>query len=134
MTLAASTLGWVQLPAAIVEPLIAASIVYVAAENLARSAGGSRAGLTFAFGLIHGFGFAGALRDLGVGGGGTGIALPLAAFNLGVEAGQLALVLALMPLLSRLRAHPTLAGRTVAAASALVLAAGAWWLVERLTR
>jgi hypothetical protein len=134
VTLAASTLEWVQLPGTIVEPLIAASIVYVAAENLVRGAGGSRTGLTFAFGLIHGFGFAGALRDLGVAGGGIGIALPLAAFNLGVEAGQVVLVLMLMPLLSRLRAHPTLAGRTMAAASAFVLAAGAWWLVERLTR
>ncbi|MBM3866591.1 MAG: HupE/UreJ family protein, partial [Verrucomicrobia bacterium] len=69
LTLAAATLDWVRLPASLVEPIIAATIVYVGAENLWRR-GEEPAGrwlLTFGFGLIHGFGFASILRDLGVG-------------------------------------------------------------------
>jgi hypothetical protein len=132
VTLAASTLGWVQLPPAVVEPAIAASIMYVAAENIVRGADGGRSRLTFVFGLIHGFGFAGALRELGVGESGAAIAVPLAAFNLGVEAGQVAVVVTLMPVLTRLRAYPTLAIRAATVGSALVFVAGTYWLVERV--
>ena len=132
VTLVASTLGWVQLPPAVAEPLIAASIMYVAAENIVRGGERSRAGLTSVFGLVHGFGFAGALRELGVGANGGGIAMPLAAFNLGVEAGQVAVVIVLMPTLARLRAYPPAALRAATAGSALVFVAGTYWLVERV--
>ena len=96
VTLSLAVLGLVAAPPAIVEPLIAASIVFVGIENLVRDPGASRWKLTFAFGLVHGFGFAGALRDLGIGTDGAGVAVPLACFNAGVEAGQIAVVVALL--------------------------------------
>ena len=104
VTLALAVLGFVRVPGAVVEPLIAASIVFVGIENLVRQPPGSRWKLTFAFGLMHGFGFAGALQDLGVGAGGA-VATPLASFNLGVEAGQIAVVVLLWPLICGLRAQ-----------------------------
>ena len=98
ITLAAATLGWVHVPQAPVEAAIALSIVFVAAEILHAAAG--RPGLAarkpwlvaFSFGLLHGLGFAGALRDVGI----PQDAIPaaLAFFNLGVEAGQLLFVAA----------------------------------------
>src|SRR6185295_3996903 len=84
-TLAVATLGLVNLPSTIVEPLIAASILYVGVENLLRKDYRRRWLLTFAFGLIHGFGFASVLRELGIGANGGGVAVPLFSFNLGVE-------------------------------------------------
>jgi hypothetical protein len=108
ITLACASLGWIQLPGRLVESVIAASIVIAAANNflfrtpgLSRSPGGRSAWLAFGFGLIHGFGFAGALSEIGAEG------LPwwqtLLAFNLGVEAGQLAIVAAFLPLAFLLR-------------------------------
>jgi hypothetical protein len=102
ITLACASLGWIQLPARLVESVIAASIVIAAANNfLSHSPGGRSAWLAFGFGLIHGFGFAGALSEIGAEG------LPwwqtLLAFNLGVEAGQLAIVAAFLPLAFLLR-------------------------------
>jgi len=130
ITLALAVLGVVRVPSALIEPLIAASIVFVGIENLVRQPLHSRAKPTFAFGLIHGFGFAGALTDLGVGAGGS-IAVPLASFNLGVEAGQIAVVTALWPLILMLQARAS--GRPCLArlCSGVVVAAGAFWLVER---
>jgi hypothetical protein len=130
ITLALAVLGVVRMPSALIEPLIAASIVFVGMENLVRQPLGARAKLTFAFGLVHGFGFAGALTDLGIGGEGT-IAVPLASFNLGVEAGQIAVVTALWPLILMLQARSS--GRFCLAriCSGFVVAAGAFWLIER---
>jgi hydrogenase/urease accessory protein HupE len=132
LTLALAVLGFVQMPAAIVEPLIAASIVFVGLENLVRDEIDSRWKLTFAFGLVHGFGFAGVLRELGIGAGGTGVAMPLGAFNIGVEAGQIAVACAVWPLIPRLRAEPLARFRLARACSLLVVAGGAYWLVERI--
>jgi hypothetical protein len=84
-----------------VECAIAASIAYVAYENVLRAQPVHRWRVTAAFGLIHGFGFAGALRDLGLAG--DRLLPTLLGFNVGVEAGQLAVVLVLWPLLTRLR-------------------------------
>ncbi len=130
ITLALAVLGLVRVPGAVVEPLIAASIVFVGIENLVRQPPGSRWKLTFAFGLIHGFGFAGALQDLGVGAGGT-VATPLASFNLGVEAGQIAVVVLLWPLICGLRAQDARRPRLAPACSLLVVAAGTYWLLQR---
>ena len=130
ITLALAVLGLVRVPGAVVEPLIAASIVFVGIENLVRQPPGSRWKLTFAFGLMHGFGFAGALQDLGVGAGGT-VATPLASFNLGVEAGQIAVVVLLWPLICGLRAQDARRPRLAPACSLLVVAAGTYWLLQR---
>src|SRR6185503_11254312 len=90
ITLAFATLNLVWVSGRVVEPAIAASIVYVGVENLIRSEGPKgRWLITFLFGLIHGFGFASILRDLGVASSTTGVTVPLVAFNLGVEAGQI---------------------------------------------
>ncbi len=134
LTLAAATLSPVELlPSRIVEPLIAASIVYVGLENIFR--GGDPRGrwkLTFAFGLIHGLGFASALRELGVGANGGGIAVPLVSFNLGVELGQITIAAIALPLIWKLRANPSFTRRWAPACSALVALLGGFWLVQRL--
>jgi hypothetical protein len=122
----------VNLPARIVEPLIAASIVYVGLENLLRRHPPPRWRLTFGFGLIHGFGFAGALRELGIGSSGLAVALPLGSFNLGVEAGQIAVALVTLPLWWALRAQPALSIRLTSACSVVVVFAGGYWLIERM--
>jgi hypothetical protein len=90
-TLALAVYGVVSLPSRVVEPLIAASIVYVAVENLfRREASWLRVALVFAFGLLHGLGFAGVLAELGWPEGRR--LLALICFNLGVELGQLAVI------------------------------------------
>lgn len=133
LTLALATLDVVQLPSAFVEPAIAASIVFVGAENLWRRGAEppGRWALTFAFGLIHGFGFASVLRELGVGTGRQGIAMPLFTFNLGVELGQVAIAAVVLPIVWHLRKNEAFVRRGVPALSALVVAAGLYWLVER---
>jgi hydrogenase/urease accessory protein HupE len=132
LTLGLAATGVVNVPARIVEPLIAASIVYVGLENLLRQQPTLRWKLTFGFGLIHGFGFAGALRELGIGSSGLAVALPLGSFNLGVEAGQIAVALVTLPLLWALRAQPALNTRLTSAGSVLVVLAGGYWLIERM--
>lgn len=133
LTLAAATLDWVRLPPSLVEPIIAATIVYVGAENLWRR-GEEPPGrwlLTFGFGLIHGFGFASILRDLGVGADPGGILGPLFAFNLGVELGQVAIAAVVMPLVWRLRQRPAFVAKGVPALSGLIALLGLYWLLER---
>lgn len=99
-TLAIATLNLVQISSRVVEPLIAASIVYVGIENLfSRGEPKGRWLLTFVFGLVHGFGFATVLRELGVGANGSGIAVPLISFNLGVELGQLTIAMLALPVI-----------------------------------
>jgi hypothetical protein len=134
LTLSLAALGVLALPSTPVEIAIAASIVFVAAENLRKpsSAGHERRDhrwlVTFVFGLIHGFGFAGVLREAGLPAG--GVAKPLLAFNLGVEAGQLVVVLAVVPLLRVLmrgnRSRPI-----ELTLSWLIISAGVFWMVER---
>jgi hydrogenase/urease accessory protein HupE len=133
ITLAVSTLSLVHISSRIVEPLIAISIVYVGIENLLR--GDDPKGrwlLTFAFGLIHGFGFASVLRELGVGGNGNSIVVPLVSFNLGVELGQIIVAGLLLPLIWKLRTRPIFVRRWVPAGSITVALLGAYWFVERV--
>jgi hypothetical protein len=132
ITLALATTGLLHAPGRIVEALIAASIVYVGFENLIRTAPSSRWKPTFAFGLIHGLGLAGALRDLGIGDGSAAIALPLASFNAGVEAGQLAIAAVLVPLFWRLNARSGPRLQFASVWAVLVIMAGTYWLIERL--
>ena len=132
LTLASAVLGIVALPADLVEPLIAASIAYVGVENLISSNSSSRWRTAFAFGLIHGFGFAGALQELGVGAGGIRTAVPLGFFNLGVEAGQVVVALAVLPLFWYLRTRQPWGLGVLQSGSGLVALCGACWFVARL--
>ena len=134
LTLAGVTLGLVGLPQAPVEALIALSIVFLAAELLR---GGPSVtlrypwGIAFAFGLVHGFGFAGALKDIGLPEGEVPAAL--LAFNLGVEAGQLAVVLGVLGLVAMVArlARPALAPMLRFAAYGIG-ATASYWLIDRL--
>src|SRR5206468_10857519 len=99
ITLAFATLNLVWVSSRVVEPMIAGSIIYVGTENfLAPEGSKGRALVTFLFGLVHGFGFATILKDMGVAASTTGVAVPLVGFNLGVEAGQVAVAAVLLPL------------------------------------
>ncbi len=131
ITLALATLNLINIPPRIIEPLIAASIVYVGMENILRKGVENRWMLTFGFGLIHGCGFASALRDLGIGANGTSIVVPLLSFNLGVEIGQLVIAAIALPLIWKCRASPLFVRRGVPVGSALIVMAGSYWLLER---
>lgn len=130
LTLALASLDVVRLPGALVESVIALSIVYVAIENLVRGDPRHRWRITFVFGLVHGFGFASVLRDLGIADAG-GIAVPLLSFNVGVELGQLAVAALAWPLLLLLRRRPGLRARALPALSCGVALLAAWWFLER---
>lgn len=129
ITLAAAATGLVRLPVAPVEALIALSIVYVAVENLLERGTDRRTLVTFSFGLIHGFGFASVLAESALEPG--ELLVPLLAFNLGVEAGQLAVVVVVVPLLALVLRGPH-ARRVRVVLSSLVALAGAGWAVERI--
>ncbi len=138
LTLAAATLGFVRFPQAPVEAVIALSIVFVASEIIHVSQG--RPGLTqrkpwvvaFTFGLLHGFGFAGALTEVGL----PQQAVPLALlfFNLGVELGQLAFVAAALSVIvvgrRLVQTNPLWLPRVSAYAIGIV---ASYWTVERIT-
>jgi hydrogenase/urease accessory protein HupE len=137
VTLALAALDVVRLSSRVVEPVIAASIVYVALENVLapRQRKGRlawRAGVTFAFGLVHGLGFASVLRELGLGTTPDGVVLPLLRFNLGVEAGQLAVASVVFPLILFARRRPSMEYRLVPVCSVLIALVGAYWLFERV--
>jgi len=131
LTLAAATLGLVNIPPAIVEPIIAASIVFVGLENLVRRRLAARWMVTFVFGLVHGLGFASALRELGVGRLGSRAAIPLLSFNLGVELSQIAIAAVVLPLVWKLAQRPAFALRHVPAVSLLITIAGIYWFFAR---
>ena len=130
ITLSLAVLGLVDVPASIVEPLIAASIVWVAVENLVAPARRRRrwliAGL---FGLVHGLGFASALVELELRA--TTLVRALVGFNLGVELGQLAFVAVVMPPLVW-ASRPGRLPRLPQILSVIVALVGAVWLVQRL--
>ena len=133
ITLAVATLQLAQIPSRIVEPLIAASIVFVGIENLLRGdIRTARRMVPFGFGLIHGFGFASALREAGIGSGTGGILLPLFSFNLGVELGQIMVAALAVPIIWKLRENPMFIGRWAPACSAAVVLLGSFWFVQRV--
>jgi len=133
ITLAVATLNVVQIPSRIVEPLIAASIVFVGIENLLRGdIPTARRMVAFGFGLIHGFGFASALREAGIGSGTGGILLPLFSFNLGVELGQIMVAALALPIIWKLRENPMFIPRLAPACSAAVVLLGSFWFVQRV--
>ncbi|MEM7780771.1 MAG: HupE/UreJ family protein [Pseudomonadota bacterium] len=139
ITLVATTLGYAGLPSRPVEALIALSIVFLAVEVALVLRDPGRMTLTrrspwavaFAFGLFHGFGFAGALADIGLPSG--EIAAALLAFNLGVEAGQLLIVAALVILLALAsRIMPKLEAPALKLATYAIGTIGSFWLIERV--
>jgi hydrogenase/urease accessory protein HupE len=136
ITLLLAALDVVRLPSAVTESLIAASIVYVAAENYFIQEARYRWVLTFLFGLVHGLGFSSVLherlQDLDT------IVLPVVSFNLGVELGQIAILLVAYPLLARIRKGSTPEASAirqrllVRIGSAPILLLGCFWLVDRV--
>jgi len=131
ITLALAVSGLVVLPGRLVEPLIAASIVWVAVENLLARKGPPRHRwrVAFVFGLVHGFGFASILAPLSLPAG--GLAWALLGFNLGVEGGQALVVIALVPVLAWMHGKPW-ERVVVRTASTAVAVMGLVWLVERI--
>jgi hydrogenase/urease accessory protein HupE len=130
ITLSLAATGVLTLPSALVEAAIAATIVFVGLENLWRPPAKRRIAITFALGLVHGFGFAGVLAELGLPS--NALALALVSFNLGVEIGQAVVVAAVFPLLLRLRKLPWWEERAVPVASLIVAALGVMWFVQRV--
>jgi hydrogenase/urease accessory protein HupE len=130
LSLVISALGLWTPPSSLVEPAIALSVAYVGLENLLARSHERRAKLAFAFGLVHGFGFASALE--GVHFRGLELASALAGFNLGVELGPLLVLALLLPLVALAVARPVFRRHTVRAVSAAVIALGALWFVERV--
>jgi hydrogenase/urease accessory protein HupE len=132
LTLSLAALNIFSPPARIVEPAIALSIVYVGADNLmVRGGRDVRGWIAFAFGLIHGFGFANVLREMDLPR--RALGWSLFSFNVGVEIGQLFVVLAVASALMAVRARNEAAGRRLAfAGSIVVIAAGAYWFIQRV--
>lgn len=130
LTLALGVTGVVSLPAAIVEPLIALSIVWVGVENLLTGRLHRwRIGVVFCFGLLHGLGFAGVLSEIGLSG--THFYSALLSFNVGVELGQLAVIVLCFLALGWARQHAAYHRRVVVPASYAIALVAAYWVVER---
>ena len=135
ISLCAAALGWVALPIAWVEATIAASIVLVAGLNVARPEAPSvktlrtRNILAVAFGLVHGFGFSSVLADVGLPE--TNRLLALLSFNVGIELGQIACVLALLVPLAAWARRPSYPRYGVQAGSLAIALCGCMWLFER---
>jgi len=129
ITLTLATLGWVNLPSRPVESVIAASVALAAANNLWPVIGGRRWAVAFAFGLVHGFGFAGALAELGLPQG--ALAASLLGFNLGVEIGQLAIVALFLPVAFALRSTRFYRQGVLIGGSVLIACVALLWFAER---
>ena len=130
VTLSLAVLGLIDVPGRIVEPLIAASIVWVAVENLIWPGREWRRWLvSFCFGLMHGLGFAGALAELNLQG--AALVRALVGFNIGVELGQVAFIAVFLPLLAW-ASRPAALQRLPQAASLLVAVMGGFWFVQRV--
>jgi len=131
LTLALATFGVITLPAAVFEPLIAVSIVFVGIENLVRRQLTKRWLVTFGFGLIHGLGFASVLRELGIGTMGIHGSVPLLSFNLGVELAQISIAALILPAIWKLQQRPTFTLKQAPALSLIITLFGLYWLVTR---
>jgi hydrogenase/urease accessory protein HupE len=132
ITLSLAALDVLSPPARLIEPAIALSIIFVGADNLVRGSGRDvRAWIALVFGLVHGFGFANVLREFGLPS--EALGWSLLSFNLGVEVGQLAIVVVVASLLAAIRQRSVTLGTRIAfAGSIVVIAAGSYWFVERV--
>lgn len=130
LTLALATFNLIRIPSSVVEAVIAASIIYVGIENILRRDFQKRWMLTFAFGLIHGCGFATILREMGIGANGSSVVTPLVWFNVGVELGQLAIAALMLPLIWKLKS--TFPKYWVPVMSVALIILGSYFLVQRI--
>lgn len=137
LTLVGTTLGLFGLPQAPVEALVALSIMFVAAEIIQQKNGPPRLSqrapwlVAFLFGLIHGFGFAGALREIGLPE--QDVPAALLTFNLGVELGQLAIICAVLLIIGLLRRlAPTLLRPAVVTAAYVIGTIASFWFIKRV--
>jgi hypothetical protein len=129
LTLGAAVLGLVSVPSRLIESAIAASVVLVALHNLRPVLGGGRWGVAFGFGLLHGFGFAGALAELGLPS--RALAEALLGFNAGVEAGQLAIVASFLPVAFATRRSVLYPRLALGFGSGVIALVGGVWFLER---
>ena len=128
ITLALATLDLVALPIRLVESAIALSIAWVALENVLFDQQSGRWRITFLFGLVHGFGFASVLRAMHLPS--QSLAASLLAFNLGVEAGQIVIVLLAYPVIAAMQ-HAPQRRMIVATASSVIFVVALYWFVDR---
>lgn len=129
ITLSMSVLGWVTIPASYFEPVIALSIVATAFNNLLGRSALKRWRLAFLFGLIHGFGFASVLLDLGLPT--VTLVAALVGFNIGVELGQLLIVILFLPVAWVLRKTAFYRWVIVIGGSLTIIMMGLFWILER---
>lgn len=129
ITLSLAALGLISLPSRLVESAIAASVVVAALSNLFGAVESKRWMMAFAFGLLHGFGFASVLADLGLPK--HALVLALVGFNVGVELGQLAIVAVFLPLAFSLRGTAFYRVGVLKGGSLIVALLATWWLVQR---
>jgi len=133
ITLSLAALNVVNPPARLIEPAIALSIIYVGVDNLmvGSKSRDVRAWIAFFFGFVHGFGFAGVLREFGLPN--QALGWSLFAFNLGVEIGQACIVIVVASLLAALRNRNQAMSRAIlVAGSVCVILAGSYWFVQRV--
>ena len=130
ITLSLAVLQILNPPSSVIEPIIAASVVLAALSNLTKGLIHLRWQIALAFGLIHGFGFASVLTDLGLPS--DQLVVALLSFNVGVELGQIAIVLAFLPLAWFLRGTAFYRWGLVVGGSVLIAAIATLWLIERL--
>lgn len=135
LTLALGIYGIISLPGDIVEPLIALSIVYVGLENIYRAKNNktshTRMPIIFAFGLLHGLGFASVLADVGLPP--SQYALSLISFNIGVELGQLTVIALAFISLLPFRAKGWYQTKLVLALNIAIAIVASYWVIERIT-
>jgi len=129
ITLSLAALGFVSLPSRWVESAIALSVVLAALNNVWPVVYGKRWVIAFAFGLIHGFGFASVLSDLGLSR--ESLLVALVAFNLGVELGQLVIVGIFLPIAYQLRATALYQRALVVCGSGAIALIASVWLTQR---
>jgi hypothetical protein len=129
VTLSLAALEMVKLPSRLVESVIAASVVLAAANNLRPVVRERVWAMAFGFGLVHGFGFATVLGAFGLRD--QSLLVPLVGFNVGVEAGQLAIVAVFVPLAYFFRGSWLYQGLALRVGSACVVLVAAFWLVQR---
>jgi hypothetical protein len=129
ITLGLATLGLIALPSRLVESAIAASVVFAGISNLYPALAQRRRLVAFLFGLIHGFGFASMLSDLGLPK--ESLALSLVSFNLGVEVGQMAIAVMFLPFAYGLRKSWTYQRLVLVSVSLGIVALACTWLIER---